>query len=343
MEEANGSEGCAVVIGRSIPIRIKSISGTSVTEARKVIEKVFPYLSPFNFFFFEWGSPKFSMPKNFGELEIVFEADGQEFKLEGTKDMLKRHYIVLNGKKLPVAPRAHYLVFPIFDLEQHLEYEQRILETFRKYISVLLAIKTSVGKIATYDELIKYVMDRSTYGQLNEKVLRWLPHAIENFPSVLEHVPYSFFVEKCPRSCSHQLVRHRLASYTQSSTRYSAQTFEVVSPVEVPPVYKLLYEECLNEGNPLEECRHLLPISLATSLIMTTNLRELLHIIELRASSKASPEIRYLALQFAREVFYDVNTIASYTNLKSNEKEELIRKIFTTKPFKPLFDIILIK
>lgn len=125
--------------------------------------------------------------------------------------------------------------------------------------------------------------------------------------SVLEHSSFSFHVT-CSRACSHQLVRHRVASYSQQSQRYCKfDDIEIIRPamqyesgaekvwedhlLMVEPVYKAL----LNGGLDAEDARSVLPNCTATHLIVTMNCRELLHFFEERTCNKAQLEIRTIA------------------------------------------------
>jgi thymidylate synthase (FAD) len=131
--------------------------------------------------------------------------------------------------------------------------------------------------------------------------------------SVLEHASFTFGIEGISRATSHQLVRHRLASYSQQSQRYV--TFgkpEYVLPpsIEQDPkrkkrfnaavkrAYKL-YKELTDEGVPAEDARYLLPNAASTKIIVTMNARELLHFFRLRCCERAQWEIREMATQMA--------------------------------------------
>jgi thymidylate synthase (FAD) len=127
--------------------------------------------------------------------------------------------------------------------------------------------------------------------------------------STFEHASFTFSVDGISRVCSHQLVRHRLASYSQRSQRYvPAGEDRVVLPpsVAADPEAKALFEEAvgaarrvyaelLNRGIPKEDARFVLPHGAATSLFVTMNARELLHFFSLRLCRRAQWEIRDLA------------------------------------------------
>lgn len=124
------------------------------------------------------------------------------------------------------------------------------------------------------------------------------------------------------RGISHEIVRHRLASYAQSSTRYCnyskdkfGNEITVVKPVDIKEGtvaytdWKLAmkcaekaYFELLNEGCKPQTARAVLPTCLQTELIMTANLREIRHFIKLRGSAAAHPDIRILAKDLLRQL-----------------------------------------
>lgn len=128
--------------------------------------------------------------------------------------------------------------------------------------------------------------------------------------SVFEHVSVTWLVEGISRSCSHQLVRHRMASYTQVSQRY---TKAVVDPARTdwyvtPPCFAgdgeyaghmvdaaSNYLDAIANGTRPEDARFLLPEATKTTVAVTMNLREFRHFYELRADSHAQWEIRELA------------------------------------------------
>ena len=138
--------------------------------------------------------------------------------------------------------------------------------------------------------------------------------------SVLEHISVTVkFV--CDRGVSHEIVRHRLASYSQESTRfcnYSKDDFgseiTVIEPCFLVPGtegYKLwegaclvpeqMYFKMLDWGCTPEEARAVLPNSLKTELVMTANLREWRHFFKLRVSKAAHPQMRELTVPLLGE------------------------------------------
>lgn len=125
--------------------------------------------------------------------------------------------------------------------------------------------------------------------------------------SLLEHVNFTFKIQGISRACSHQLVRHRIASYAQESQRYvkinSKEKWFVVPPSleNVPMFYMSMqvfatqYNKLLDEGIPKEDARFVLPNATKTQLVMTINARSLMNFFTLRLCTKAQWEIRELA------------------------------------------------
>jgi thymidylate synthase (FAD) len=128
--------------------------------------------------------------------------------------------------------------------------------------------------------------------------------------SVLEHAGFTFGIEGISRAASHQLVRHRIASYSQQSQRYvkAKEKFEYVLPGSIAANDDLkrkftrqmssagrLYEEFVAAGVPAEDARFLLPNAAATKIIVTMNARELRHFFTLRCCLRAQWEIRAVA------------------------------------------------
>ncbi|MBP8932803.1 MAG: FAD-dependent thymidylate synthase [Candidatus Atribacteria bacterium] len=127
--------------------------------------------------------------------------------------------------------------------------------------------------------------------------------------SVLEHASFTFLIEGISRAASHQLVRHRLASYSQQSQRYiNFKNPEFVIPPSVNENKTLLnhfrehiqksndiYQEMIKIGIPEEDARYILPQAITSQIIITANAREYLHILQLRLCNRAQWEIRMIA------------------------------------------------
>ena len=139
--------------------------------------------------------------------------------------------------------------------------------------------------------------------------------------SVLEHEKLTIkFV--CDRGVSHEIVRHRIASYSQESTRYCNYSQEkfgkeltLIRPCfwkddeekyriwcDVMEKVECSYNELMSMGAKPEEGRSILPNSLKTEIVVTMNLRELRHFLRLRTSPKAHPQMREVANMLLRYV-----------------------------------------
>jgi len=134
--------------------------------------------------------------------------------------------------------------------------------------------------------------------------------------SVIEHAAFTFSIEGVSRAMTHQLVRHRIASYTQQSQRYvTYNTLDnYVTPKSVaenPDAKKLFeetlsnisqsYQKLLNLGIPKEDARFILPNAAKTNIIVTMNARELRHFFNLRCCARSQWEIREVAIEMLRQ------------------------------------------
>lgn len=148
-----------------------------------------------------------------------------------------------------------------------------------------------------------------------------LKKAIESgHHSVLEHAVFTFSIEGVSRSLTHQLVRHRIASFSQQSQRYVKMDnpgWDIIIPESVKEkgnmdkIYSYistmesLAKELREAGVPEEDIRYFYPNGLKTNIVVTMNARELLHFFSLRCCNRAQWEIRALAnsmLAICREV-----------------------------------------
>ena len=135
--------------------------------------------------------------------------------------------------------------------------------------------------------------------------------------SVLEHVCATFKISGISRSCTHQLVRHRLASFTEKSLRYTEPQEgddwyvipEVLKDHPYSEAYKTfmdsaetLYFELLDHGVKKEDARFLLPLATKTEITTTMNLREFLHFYDLRSEQNAQWEIRKMSWEMFDEL-----------------------------------------
>jgi thymidylate synthase (FAD) len=130
--------------------------------------------------------------------------------------------------------------------------------------------------------------------------------------SVLEHASFTFGIDGISRTTSHQLVRHRIASFSQQSQRYVShvERFGAVIPDSIAARPELLarfeeqlqalhncYRDLVAAGVPAEDARYILPNATETKIIVTMNARELRHFFELRCCERAQWEIRAMATE----------------------------------------------
>lgn len=169
---------------------------------------------------------------------------------------------------------------------------------------------------------VENVVSKMKYGRSNEFLEKIISMG---HMSPLEHASFTFAIEGISRACSHQLVRHRLASYSQQSQRYVGK--EKGFGYIVPPVindnvdlkthyielmgmigntYQYLVKRLIEKGRSKEEAREdarfVLPNAAETKIIVTMNARELLHFFKQRLCMRAQWEIREMAIEMLRLV-----------------------------------------
>jgi thymidylate synthase (FAD) len=161
-------------------------------------------------------------------------------------------------------------------------------------------------------EDLKKSLTNKSITKLIKKIMR-LRHY-----SVLEHITFTFVIEGISRVTSHQLVRHRIASFSQQSQRYvkiSKKDFPYIIPKSIAKDDKLrkifidtikeldkVYHQFLDDNIAAEDARYILPQAVETKIIITANARELLHIFKLRCCNRAQWEIREVAKSMLKEV-----------------------------------------
>jgi thymidylate synthase (FAD) len=133
--------------------------------------------------------------------------------------------------------------------------------------------------------------------------------------SVIEHANFTYSVEGVSRALTHQLVRHRIASYSQQSQRYvsmSRASYVIPPSIALDPDAKRGYEALMNQiwkayaelaqKVPKEDARYVLPNACNTNITVTMNARELTHFFSLRCCRRAQWEIRKMAWLMLLEV-----------------------------------------
>lgn len=135
--------------------------------------------------------------------------------------------------------------------------------------------------------------------------------------SVLEHATFSFSIEGVSRALTHQLVRHRIASYAQQSQRYVNFMNQDPLGFVIPPnlsdenAQKMealnreaarIYGELVADGVPPEDARYILPNATYTNIIVTMNFRELLNFSKVRLCFKSQWEIQKMTREIKKEI-----------------------------------------
>jgi thymidylate synthase (FAD) len=169
------------------------------------------------------------------------------------------------------------------------------------------AAKTCYSQ-GTPSEIIEKVTEAKA-GKLIDDVVSMGHH------SVIEHAYYTFSLEGVSRAMTHQLVRHRVASFSQQSQRYvSLLNPEYVMPpsVSADEATKKLFEQAMEqaweayqklaEKVPVEDARYVLPNACESNIVVTMNARELIHFFSLRCCNRAQWEIRVVADEMLRLV-----------------------------------------
>ncbi|UCD15881.1 MAG: FAD-dependent thymidylate synthase [Candidatus Omnitrophota bacterium] len=184
-----------------------------------------------------------------------------------------------------------------------------------------------------YSKLGAYQIYINTQRISAEKLKEFISHLIKRgHLSPLEHVSFTFAVEGVSRVCTHQLVRHRIASYSQQSQRYvSMDDFQFVVPaiidrnneaktkfLEAVEYIKKVYRELteilekdssLDKEQINQDLRFLIPQASQTKIVITMNVRQLLHFFGERLCLRAQWEIRTLASEMfslSKEVLPEV-------------------------------------
>lgn len=151
-----------------------------------------------------------------------------------------------------------------------------------------------------------------------EKIEKFIKEIVQSgHESVLEHVKFTFAISGVSRALTHQLVRHRIASYSQQSQRYvNMENFNYIIPPSIKSdrvlleIYQNVLEEIRKgykkiverfkelgiEGEMAnQDARYILPNAVETKIVVTMNCRELLNFFKVRCCSRSQWEIRELA------------------------------------------------
>ena len=171
----------------------------------------------------------------------------------------------------------------------------------------------SMAAKLTHSKIKPEELDKSSDKELKD-ILEYVTD--RGHTSVVEHTCFTFAISDVSRSLTHQLVRHRIASYAQQSQRYvnlNEPNFVIPPKIEKNKEMKKAYEQTMNsiwkEYNkllemdiPAEDARYVLPNATCTNIMVSMNARSLLNFFELRCCQHAQWEIRQLANKMLQEV-----------------------------------------
>ncbi|MCL5036716.1 MAG: FAD-dependent thymidylate synthase [Chloroflexi bacterium] len=175
-------------------------------------------------------------------------------------------------------------------------------------------LAAAAARICRHDEDAQLVLKNLSDKECSRLIDECLQKGHE---SVLEHASFTFAIEGISRVTTHQLVRHRIASYSQQSLRHTR--IEGGDSFVIPPEIKdnegacgifrkcctdalVSYNGMIDMGIKPEDARYILPMGVRSRIIVTMNARSLRNFFRLRTCSKAQWEIRETALRMLDEV-----------------------------------------
>jgi len=200
------------------------------------------------------------------------------------------------------------------------EFETQLIEIFEKASPE--SIVAVAAKLCYSPADIDHLFDGLTYENVKRRVAGIISMGHE---SPIEHINFTFAIEGVSRTMTHQLVRHRIASYSQQSQRYvtmgRGENAEVIIPEQIKnnkealEIYLDAVEHSFNAYNQIldllasdagldkpmekqkEDAREILPNACGTRIIVTMNARTLLHFFKVRCCDRAQWQIRDVAWQ----------------------------------------------
>ena len=178
----------------------------------------------------------------------------------------------------------------------------------------------AMAAMLTHSKATPQDFEKSSEKELNNV----LSHVMKlGHTSVIEHSNFTFAISGVSRSLTHQLVRHRIASYAQQSQRYvnlEEPCYVIPPKIKKQNDMKKAYEhtmhiiweqynKLLDMDIPAEDCRYILPNATCSNIMVTMNARSLLNFFELRCCMHAQWEIRTLANKMLQLVKKEAPTI----------------------------------
>ena len=175
----------------------------------------------------------------------------------------------------------------------------------------------AAAKLCYSSSPVDEIMD----GLTDEAVEKFLTKLVDmGHESPIEHVSFTFMIDGVSRALLAQITRHRLASFSVRSQRYVDESnFSYVTPpvlsenicglekvmaniaTEYQSIKRILMDKGFTKEQANEQARAILPNACATSLVMTMNARELMHLFNKRCCSRAQDEIRAVAYEMMRQ------------------------------------------
>ena len=197
------------------------------------------------------------------------------------------------------------------------ESKMRVIEPYFEIMDEVNGLEM-LKKIERFGRICYKSEDKITDGSAQVFLKNILRNGHE---SVVEHEKISVKIV-CDRGVTHEIVRHRIASYSQESTRYCNYSDEKFGSelTFIRPIFwekdtekmhiweqsmqniEDLYNKLIEMGAQPQEARSILPNSLKTEIIVTMNLREWRHFFKLRTSKRAHPQMRQIASQLLIEL-----------------------------------------
>lgn len=165
-----------------------------------------------------------------------------------------------------------------------------------------------------------------------EKMLKLIERVISSgHYSTIEHIQITFAISNVSRACTHQLVRHRHMSFSQKSQRYVKEKglFDYITPPTIEKNAVLsekydefmkkvsdFYQELVDTGIPAEDARFILPNAASSSIVASLNLRELIHLANIRLCTRAQYEIRTMVKMMCDELIKEEPWLGKYLTPK---------------------------
>jgi len=200
-------------------------------------------------------------------------------------------------------------------------------------ITLVSLVNTEEKLIASFAKICRSKDNlEKIYNEMTDKDCERLIKNIidDNHLSLFEHTVFTFFIKDISRVATHQLIRHRIASYTQLSERYTnVNNFCILESMsnneEVKKQLQIFYNGVVNFAKELEEkglskqqIRYIYPQSSASNILVTMNLRSMFNFLSLRLAKDADEEIKSIAKIFYNAIKVVMPITMKYWSEKNN-------------------------